>query len=152
MLLYFFLIGLSWPVSINFNAFYYFFIHFMYLSFYLMITLGCTTPSLSQSMYFTGTNSTMLPLSDAMTMGVSTRQTPTLWQYPSKYISFYHTFFSPFNEIQFFWRTNNASRKQFFFIFFPLAVTLLLMQECIKVPIPAVIPQNTIADVAQNFL
>ncbi|XP_063695755.1 protein winged eye isoform X2 [Culicoides brevitarsis] len=44
---------------------------------------GCTTPSLSQSMYFTGTNSTMLPLSDAMTMGVSTRQTPTLWQYPS---------------------------------------------------------------------
>lgn len=44
---------------------------------------GCT-PSLSQNMYFTGTNSTMIPLSEAVTMGVSTRQTPTLWQYPSK--------------------------------------------------------------------
>uniref|UniRef100_A0A336LME2 CSON001304 protein n=1 Tax=Culicoides sonorensis TaxID=179676 RepID=A0A336LME2_CULSO len=43
---------------------------------------GCATPNLGQSMYFTGTNS-MLPLSDAMTMGVSTRPTPTLWQYPS---------------------------------------------------------------------
>lgn len=42
-------------------------------------------------MFFTGTNSTMIPLtSEAVTMGVSNvqnavRTPPTLWQYPSKY-------------------------------------------------------------------
>ncbi|XP_021705234.1 protein winged eye-like isoform X4 [Aedes aegypti] len=59
--------------------------------------LGCTTPSLSQNMFFTGTNSTMIPLSsEAVTMGVTNaaaaaaaaavqnavRTPPALWQYP----------------------------------------------------------------------
>ncbi|EAT49004.1 AAEL000015-PA [Aedes aegypti] len=60
--------------------------------------LGCTTPSLSQNMFFTGTNSTMIPLSsEAVTMGVTNaaaaaaaaavqnavRTPPALWQYPA---------------------------------------------------------------------
>lgn len=68
----------------------------------MCLSTGCTTPSLSQSMYFTGTNSTMFPVSDAMAMGVSTRSTPTLWQYPSKSFFF----------VIFFFRTKNASRKK----------------------------------------
>ncbi|XP_062559159.1 protein winged eye [Armigeres subalbatus] len=59
--------------------------------------LGCTTPSLSQNMFFAGTNSTMIPLSsEAVTMGVTNaaaaaaaaavqnavRTPPALWQYP----------------------------------------------------------------------
>lgn len=53
--------------------------------------IGGAASSLSQNMFFTGTNSTMIPLnSDALTMGVSNVQSavrtpPTLWQYPSKY-------------------------------------------------------------------
>lgn len=59
--------------------------------------LGCTTPSLAQNMFFTGTNSTMIPLAaaaaaasaDAVTMGVTNavqnavRTPPALWQYPA---------------------------------------------------------------------
>ncbi|XP_053671243.1 protein winged eye [Anopheles nili] len=53
--------------------------------------LGCATPGLSQSMFFTGTNSTMIPLSsDAVAMGVTNaavqnavRTPPALWQYPA---------------------------------------------------------------------
>ncbi|XP_055643435.1 protein winged eye isoform X3 [Toxorhynchites rutilus septentrionalis] len=52
--------------------------------------LGCTTPSLNQNMFFTGTNNTMIPLSsEAVTMGVTSaavqnavRTPPALWQYP----------------------------------------------------------------------
>lgn len=55
------------------------------------INIGGATPALSQNMFFTGTNSTMIPLtSEAVTMGVSSvqnavRTPPALWQYPSKY-------------------------------------------------------------------
>ncbi|XP_053696317.1 protein winged eye isoform X2 [Sabethes cyaneus] len=59
--------------------------------------LGCSTPSLSQNMFFAGTNSTMIPLSsEAVTMGVTNaaaaaaaavqnavRTPPALWQYPA---------------------------------------------------------------------
>ncbi|XP_059621310.1 protein winged eye isoform X2 [Phlebotomus argentipes] len=51
--------------------------------------LGAVTPSLSQNMFFTGTNSSMIPLSsEAVTMGVSSvqnavRTPPALWQYPA---------------------------------------------------------------------
>ncbi|XP_052903355.1 protein winged eye [Anopheles moucheti] len=53
--------------------------------------LGCATPGLSQNMFFTGTNSTMIPLApDAVTMGVTNaavqnavRTPPALWQYPA---------------------------------------------------------------------
>ncbi|XP_055605343.1 protein winged eye-like isoform X3 [Uranotaenia lowii] len=64
--------------------------------------LGCATPSLSQNMFFAGTNSTMIPLSqEAVTMGVTNaaaaaaaaavqnavRTPPALWQYPAAYQS-----------------------------------------------------------------
>uniref|UniRef100_A0A1B0CBB3 Putative bah domain protein n=1 Tax=Lutzomyia longipalpis TaxID=7200 RepID=A0A1B0CBB3_LUTLO len=51
--------------------------------------LGGATPTLSQNMFFAGTNSTMIPLtSEAVTMGVSSMQNavrtpPALWQYPT---------------------------------------------------------------------
>ncbi|XP_035895229.1 protein winged eye isoform X3 [Anopheles stephensi] len=53
--------------------------------------LGCATPGLSQNMFFTGTNSTMIPLApDAVAMGVTNaavqnavRTPPALWQYPA---------------------------------------------------------------------
>uniref|UniRef100_A0A182TI54 Uncharacterized protein n=1 Tax=Anopheles melas TaxID=34690 RepID=A0A182TI54_9DIPT len=54
--------------------------------------LGCATPGLSQNMFFTGTNSTMIPLApDTVAMGVTNaavqnavRTPPALWQYPGK--------------------------------------------------------------------
>ncbi|XP_061503321.1 mucin-19 isoform X7 [Anopheles gambiae] len=53
--------------------------------------LGCATPGLSQNMFFTGTNSTMIPLApDTVAMGVTNaavqnavRTPPALWQYPA---------------------------------------------------------------------
>ncbi|GAB0099240.1 Protein winged eye [Sergentomyia squamirostris] len=51
--------------------------------------IGGATSALSHNMFFTGTNSTMIPLtSEAVTMGVSSMQNavrtpPALWQYPT---------------------------------------------------------------------
>lgn len=76
-------------------------IHFKFISLFIQNKpkkhvpqkhLGGATSAFSQNMFFTGTNSAMIPFSsEAVTMGVSNvqnavRTPPTLWQYPSKYI------------------------------------------------------------------
>lgn len=107
--------SLLWPSN------FYFFLSLFCLVFYIIFifktltNIGCPA-GLSQNMFFTGTNSTMIPLtSEAVTMGVSNvqnavRTPPTLWQYPSKYpIIIFFQFFSFF--LQFLYSYSYIIRK-----------------------------------------